>query len=89
MCEVYRIFSRPWEHVLDFSEDMMVELYNKETYGEGIVSSNNGFGVGKSWLNVTVQMWREDIKRGLLFKNELYEDDKFPHWWLDSVFKVK
>jgi hypothetical protein len=33
-------------------------------------------------------MWKEDIESGLLFKKELYEDEKFPHWWLDSIFKV-
>ncbi len=32
-------------------------------------------------------MWREDLRRGLLFKYELYEDPNFPHWWLDSVLK--
>jgi hypothetical protein len=32
-------------------------------------------------------MWKEDIEKGILFKKELYEDPKFPHWWLDSIFK--
>jgi hypothetical protein len=30
-------------------------------------------------------MWREDIRAGLLAKFELYNDERFPHWWLDGV----
>lgn len=86
MSEVYRIFSRHWEHVLDFSDDSLIELYNSESYG-GYVSKKNGFGVGKTYLNVHVKMWKEDIEKGLLRKQELYEDELFPHWWLDSIFK--
>jgi hypothetical protein len=86
MSEVYRIFSRHWEHVLDFSDDKLLELYNSESYGSP-VSSNNGFSVGKSYLNVHVKMWKEDIELGTLWKFELYEDGLFPHWWLDSIFK--
>lgn len=87
MSEVYRIFSRHWEHVLDFSDEALIELYNGESFGTP-VSGNNGYGVGKMYLNVHVKMWKEDIALGLLFKRELYEDGLFPHWWLDSVFKV-
>jgi len=86
MTEVYRIFSNDWSLVLDFSNESLVELYNSETYG-GTVSQTNGFYHGKKWLNVNVQMWKDDIKRGNLFVWELYEDPKFPHWWLDKLFK--
>ena len=86
MSEVYRIFSRSWDHVLDYSDTMLLELYNSESYGTR-VSSNNGFSVGKTYLNVHEKMWKEDIKLGLLRKQELYEDGLFPHWWLDSIFK--
>jgi len=64
----------------------MIELFNNESYGTPL-SSKNGFALGKKWLNVHVKMWREDIQTGILFKKELYEDPKFPHWWLDSIFK--
>lgn len=86
MSEVYRIFARDWEHVLDFSDEMLIELYNAESYG-GHVSRTNGFAVGKSYLGVHVTMWKEDMAKGLLFKFELYDDGMFPHWWLDSIFK--
>jgi hypothetical protein len=86
MCGVYRIFSRHWTDSLDFSDEAMIELYNCETYG-GKCSGKNGFGVGKSYLSLSVSMWKEDIALGLLRKYELYDDGLFPEWWLDSVFK--
>lgn len=69
---------------LDFSEEAEVSLFNHESYGT-VLSPNNGFAVGKRYLNLNVTMWREDIRRGWLFKHELYEDPELPHWWLDSV----
>ncbi len=85
MCEVYRIFSKHWEHVLDFSDESLVELFNHESYGTS-VKPHNGFLVGKQHLNVNVAMWKEDIEKGTLFVKELY-DGSFPEWWLDSVFR--
>lgn len=66
---------------------MKVELFNSESCGTP-VSDNNGYALGKKWMNVTIAMWKEDIKHGLLFKEELYEDGNYPHWWLDSIFKM-
>lgn len=86
MCEIYIIFSKDWEHILDFSDQAKIELFNHESYGIP-VRNNNGFAVGKKWLNVQVTMWKEDMEKGLFFKHELYSDPKFPHWWLDSIFK--
>lgn len=69
---------------LDFSDDALLSLYNHESYGLPL-SPKNGFAVGKQYLNVQVTMWREDLRRGWIFKHELYADDRFPHWFLDSV----
>jgi len=85
MCKVYKIFSNDWKHICDYSKESMLELYNAETYGSCDCKPNNGFYVGKKWLNVTVTMWKEDIEKGLLFKFELYDDPKFPDWWLNKV----
>lgn len=85
MTEIYKIFASDWKDHLDFTEDSLLELYDSECTGSK-VSSNNGYAVGKKWLSVHVQMWKEDISKGLLFKIELYQDPKFPHWWLDSIF---
>lgn len=86
MSELYKYFASDWAHVLDFSEQSLLQLYNHESYG-GPVDSNNGYAHGKKWLNVHVSMWREDIEAGILWKHELYEDQNLPHWWLDSIFK--
>ena len=86
MCEVYRIFSRDYSYCCDFSEQSMLQLYYSESYGDPI-TNENGYYVGKRWLNVTVAMWKEDIKTGMLTKQELYNDPMFPHWWLDNIFK--
>lgn len=86
MAELYRHFGRDWKDCLDFSDESLIELYNQESYG-GRVDPKNGFYHGKKWLNVTVKMWLEDIEKGYLFKQELYEDENYPHWWLDSIFK--
>lgn len=83
MCDLYQQFS---SEEFDFSEEMMVELFCNETYGDP-VSSTNGFYVGKKWLNVTVAMWKEDIESGDLLKIELMEDGRLPRWWLDRVIK--
>lgn len=86
MSEVYKIFAEDYKAFCDFSDESLIELFNSESYGTD-VKPNNGFYVGKKWLNVTVKMWKEDIESGLLFKYELYSDLKYPHWWLDSVLK--
>jgi hypothetical protein len=86
MSEMYRIFASDYIDCCDFSDEALIELYNVESYG-GRTHPMNGFAVGKKWLSVTVKMWKEDISQGLLFKHELYDDPKFPHWWLDSVLK--
>lgn len=85
MAEVYRIFAKPWEHVLDYSDESQLEMYLYESTGKGIPSEFNAYYQGKKWLNVTVTMWKKDIRDRLLTKQELYDDPIFPHWWLDSV----
>ena len=87
MSELYKIFSKDWEHCLDYSEESLLELYISESYGDPC-SDTNGYYVGKKWLNVQVTMWKEDIEKGLLFKEELYKDPKYPHWWLNKIMQV-
>lgn len=85
MAVLYKHFAREFGD-LDFSDEAQVELFNAESYGTK-VSKQNGFSVGKTYLNVQVTMWREDIDNGTLFKCELYNDPNYPHWWLDSILK--
>lgn len=86
MSELYKLFSKDWESILDYSDQALVEMYQFETYGNPI-KDTNGYYHGKKWLNVTVDMWKEDLEKGLLFKQELYDDVKYPTWWLDSVLR--
>lgn len=83
MSELYRHFAREMGE-LDFSDEALVNLYNTESYG-GVLTPKNGFAVGKQYLNLQVTMWREDIRRGWISKQELYKDENYPEWWLDSV----
>lgn len=46
MCDVYLIFAADWKDCCDFSEEMMLELYYTESYGD-TVSPNNGYYIGK------------------------------------------
>lgn len=62
----------------------MYELYVSESIG-GQCSDINGYYQGKRLANITVQMWRDDIKKGYLCIEELYEDPNYPSWWLDKV----
>ena len=85
MVPIYRVFARDFQSSLDFSEDMLYEMYEYESRGSGTCSQKNGYFHGKKWMDVTVAMWVEDLRLGNLFSFELYEDDKFPGWWLDRV----
>jgi hypothetical protein len=95
MSEVYRLFAG--DHcTLDFSLNAAQEAYLFETTGKGNLKRGvfsdppyNGYAVGKHWMDATVKMWREDIRKGLLMRRELYEDPLFEreHWWLNRVLK--
>ena len=61
-------------------------MFDHESHGTK-VEANNGFKVGKQYLNVQVSAWREDLRDGLLTKGELYADPAFPKWWLDAVLE--
>ena len=98
--EIYKLFA---SHLSEkcFSLKHAEDMYLYESIGKGDLNnlisgifvqtqdkeSINGYALGKKWLNLTVTMWKEDIKNRLLFKHELYEDDKYPVWWLDSILK--
>ena len=88
MAELYVHFGKPMAPSLDFSDDAMLSLYNHESYGTSL-SPNNGYAVGKQYLNLQVTSWREAIRRGIIAKFELYEDPTYAewHWWLDSALK--
>lgn len=84
MSELYSLFASEMGD-LDFSDEALLSLYNHESYGTQL-SPRNGFAVGKQYLNVQVTMWREDLRRGWIFKHELYSDERAFHiGFLDSA----
>lgn len=88
MSNVYKHFSKDWQHILDYSDESLLELYISESYGDVQCSTDNGYYIGKKYLNLTIAMWKEDIIKGTLRKYELYDDPNLPNWWLDKVFKI-
>lgn len=92
MAEIYRRFATGWEPCCDFSDQALVEMFEWESFGRGnlkfgLFNNNggkyNGFAVGKHWMDVTIAMWREDLRTGMLFKKELQAD--FPEWFLKKI----
>lgn len=61
--------------MLDYSEEAAVECLLWESNGKPLERSNNGYVIGKGWLDVQLTMWREDLKQGLLFLTELDDED--------------
>jgi len=86
LCKIYKIFAKDWAHLVTFTDEDIVELYNGESYGTP-VSPTNGFLLGKKWSDVFIAMWREDIQLGLLRIWEL--EDTYPRWWLDKMLNNK
>lgn len=84
--EIYRIFSKEWEDTLNFDEQSLLEMYKNETFGTPVSNiTHNGFYIGKRWMDVHVKMWKEGLKEGNITRKELYEDGKYPEWWLKKV----
>jgi len=89
MCVLYVHFSKDWEHCLDYSDESKMDLFVYESVGGTPCKPDNGFYVGKKWLNTTVSMWLEDRRKGHLVLSEFYEDPNYPDWWLDKIFNIK
>lgn len=86
MAEVYKAFNQEG----DFSKEAAEAMYLYESRGGELPGWDNGYYTGKHLMDVTVKMWKDDLNGKLddfplLTKKELYEDEKFPHWWLDKV----
>lgn len=61
-------------------------MFNSESFGAPLDQRTNGYYIGKQWMGVTVSMWKEDVDKGQFHLWELYEDPRYPHWWLDTIF---
>jgi len=86
MSEIYQRFGKQSEltgFICDYSEEAAKEMFLRESQGKGTVKSDNGYALGKKWMDVTITLWKEDIREGLLTRIEL--EDEFPLWFLDKV----
>jgi len=87
---IYVYFSQGWDG-LDYSDESLIECFEWDSSGGEIKNPMNGYVIGKKWMDVTVKMWREDIRKGLLYKYELYEDpelEPFKEWVKEQVDDV-
>lgn len=90
MGEIYKRFC-PIEDCYDFGKQSEINMFLFESTGNPKLcltdkSENgkfNGYLVGKHWMDVTIEMWREDIVECLLSRKELEED--FPEWFLTKI----
>ena len=81
MSEIYKGFAvdYPWA---DFSEAAEIQMFSHESTGTP-VESNNGYLLGKRTMDITVAMWKEDIRDGYLTKTELMKE--YPEWFLKTT----
>lgn len=88
MIPLYEMFAKEFSSdTIDFSDKAKEDMYRYETCGEGFVDERNGYFLGKKILNLQVTSWKEDMKNGLLYFKELYDNPNYPKWWLNSVLK--
>lgn len=84
MAEIYKRFI-PDSLEVDLSEQAALDMFLHEN-GQPLPQRKilNGFAIGKKWMSVTIDLWKQDIKDKLLFVFELLEDD-YPEWFLKSI----
>jgi len=83
--EIYKRFSKDRPN-MDFSESALEEMFKHDSYGTveiDIANTNNWYFIGKFWMSVTINMWKEDVEEGLLTKEELLKD--FPEWFIKKI----
>ena len=80
MAEIYRRFASDFPNA-DFSDEAAMAMYRHETFGEPMTGRRNGFEIGKKRMDVTIEMWKEDIGNGQLFVSDL----DYPEWFLRRV----
>lgn len=66
----------------------MVSLYNHESYGTELNSSNNGFAIGKKWLNWHITNWKQGLIEGSLTRYDLLSDIPDVEGYKEVVDKV-
>ena len=89
MKPIYRYFAGESD-TLDFSDTAAWEMFRFETTGVGNLKIGlfnteklNGYAIGKHWMDVTLALWLQDLREGVLYIEELYNEYPDWHWWLN------
>lgn len=80
----------------DYSTRAKEDMYAFETFGTPRINyavpdddgNYNGYAVGKHWMDVTLAMWHEDLKTGIITKFEIYSDDDVPDFIKDIIRRM-
>jgi hypothetical protein len=83
MAGIYKRFAVDYKDA-DFSHEAACAMYLHESIGAPQPDQNNGYLLGKKWMDVTIAAWREDILSMGLFVSELIEDG-YPEWFLNQI----
>lgn len=62
--EIYRRYARSAEatgFVCDWSENAAEEMYSFESTGKSTPARDNGYAIGKGWLDVQIASWIDDV----------------------------
>lgn len=94
--DAYLYFAKDFIDSSDTSDKAMIDMYSFETFGHPKIKyselqSNgtyNAYAIGKHWMDVTLSMWKEDLKSGIITKNELYMDDEIPSFVKSIIEKL-
>ena len=86
--DIYHHFAKDIcdEGYLNFDQTSKEQIYVWETFGRkkylelfgtNLIDKNNGYVHGKSWMDITISMWKEDISNyNNLHPFELLDYDK-------------
>lgn len=72
----------------DLSDEAMLKLFNHESYGTELGSSNNGYAVGKKWLNWHITNWKQGLVEGSITRHDLLSDIPDVEGYKEMVDKV-
>lgn len=73
---------------LDYSDSSALSMYRYESLGDrSLLRPENGFLYAKRIMDITICMWKEDIRNGLLLVQELI-DDNYPRKFLNKVLNL-
>ncbi len=48
--------------VLDWSESAAASLHAYESRGTGVIAENNGYAIGKRWIDWQISFWTQELR---------------------------